>query len=244
MRGIGMTVASGGKLTPRQRPRAAQIREYFLSGNNTSGSIGALGWNLLGTGTPAYARASATQMGSSNRGALSTSNGANDRSVLCLGDSETRDILLASDLTLLQGIWNHDNSLTNKRVFFGLMGTFAAEAAAAVDCLGVYYDSAVSANYQIIARSSSSGSPTVTSTAVPANTAEVMSIYQSAPGTFQFYSGNTLIGTINSGVPTAAMNVGFRLETLTTTVKNLNVGYFGLEATAGGAFDDDAFLEV
>lgn len=243
LRGVGLTVATG-KLTPRLRPRVAQARDFFMSGLNTSGNIGALGFSLLGVGTPACTRASATQMGSSNRVALTTSNATNDRSTLGLGDTETRDILLASDLQLLQCAWNHDNSLTTKRVFFGLIGTLANDPAGAVDCLGVYYDSAVSANYQIIARSASTGSPTVTSTAVPANTAELMSIYQSTPGTFQFYSGDTLIGTISSGVPTAAMNVGFRLETLTTAVKTLNIGYFGIEATATGAFDDDTFLEA
>ena len=243
LRGVGLTVASG-RLLPRQRPRAAQVRDFLLSGNAASGSIGALGWNLLGTGTPAYARANATQMGSSGRGALSTSAAANDRSVLALGETETRDITIASDVTLLQCAWNHDNNLTNKRVFFGLMGTLATEPSAAVDCLGVYYDSAVDAHYQIIARASSVGSPTITTASVPANTAELMTIYQSAAGTYQFYSGNTLIGTISSGVPTAAMNVGFRLETLTTAAKTVNLGYFGIEATAAGAFDDDAFLEV
>jgi hypothetical protein len=245
LRGIGLTVDANGNLAVRQRPRAAQIRDYFLSGNASSGSIGALGWNLLGTGTPAYARGNPTVMGSSNRGALSTSTGAIDRSVLCLGDTEARDVLPASELTLLQCAWNHDNNLTNKRIFFGLMGTFAAEAVAAVDCLGIYYDSSVSPNYQIIARSSSVGSPVVTSAVVPANTAELISIHQASAGTFVFYVGNTAIGSISSGVPTGAMNVGWRLENLNAgTFETENIGYFGLEAVAGNTYDDDTFLEA
>jgi hypothetical protein len=243
LRGAGLTVASG-VLAVRRRPRYAQEQDYFVGGNAASGSIGKMGWNLLGSGTPAYARGAPNVLGSSNRGVLTTSAGANDRTVLSLGESETRDILPASELTLLQCAWNHDNVLTNKRIFFGLMGTFATEPSAAVDCLGIYYDSAVSANYQIIARSSSTGSPTVTATAVPANTAELITIHQASAGVFNFYSGATLLGTISSGVPTAAMNVGWRLETLTTAAKNTNIGYFGFEAIAANAFDDDTFLEV
>ena len=246
LRGIGLTVTSAGKLELRQRPRLAELRDYFASGTAATGSIGSLGWNLFGT-LATYARSSitSTTFGSSNRGVLTTGVVANDRAVLALGETEARDVATVSGLRLLQCVWNHDNVLTNKRVFFGLMGTMATEPSAAVDCLGIYYDSAVSANYQIIARASSAGSPTVSSTAVPANTGELMTIYQSTAGTIDFYSGNTLLGSISSGLPTADMNVGVRLETLViAAAKTLNVGYFGLSADAGGAFDDDAFLEA
>ncbi len=243
LRGVGLTVASG-RLLQRQRPRQGQLQDYFASGIATSGNIGALGWSLLGAGTPAFARADATQMGSTGRATLTTSAAGNDRSVLTLGETETRKVLLASDLGTLQCAWNHDNVLTNKRIFFGLMSNGATAPAAAVDCLGIYYDSAVDTHYQIIARSGSVGSPTVTTLVVPSNTAELITIHQTPVGTFSFYSGNTLLGTISSGVPTAAMNVGFRLETLTTAAKTVNLGYFGLQVTAVGAFDDDAFLEA
>jgi hypothetical protein len=247
LRGAGLTVDSSGNLAVRQRPRYVQLRDFFITGTAASGSIGALGWNLLGSGTPAAARLSiTTTIGNSGKLALSTSSLANERSVLTLGETETRDVAVATDLKILQCVWNHDNILTNKRVFFGLMGTFAAEAAAAVDCLGIYYDSAVSPNYQIIARASSVGSPTVTATAVPANSAELITIYQPTAGTYQFYTGNTLLGTISSGVPTAAMNLGFRIETLSAASKTVNLGYFGLDAlpVATTAFDDDTFLEA
>lgn len=243
LRGVGLTQA-GGKLLTRQRPRSAQFRDYFVSGNNASASIGALGWNLLGVGTPAFARANPTVMGSSNRATLSTSGASNDRTSLVLGETESRDILPAADLGVCQCVWNFNAGLTSKRVFFGLLDSFANEPSAAGDCLGIYYDSAVSANYQIIARSGSSGTPTDTGVAVPSNTAELITIHQHSPGSFRFYTGNTLLGTIASGIPTNAGNVGFRVETLTAATRSINVGYFGLEATAGGAYDDDAFLEA
>lgn len=244
LRGAGLTVDASGNLAARRRPRYAQLQDYFLSGNASSGSIGSLGWNLLGTGTPAYARGSPTVLGSSSRGALTTSSSANDRACLTLGDTETRAILPAQEMSILQCVWNHDNVLTNKRIFFGLLGNFGIEPSAAVNALGIYYDAGVSPNYQIIARSSSSGSPVNTGVAVPANTAELISIWQPTAGTFQFYSGNTLLGAISSGVPTAAVNVGWRLETLAAATRATNIGYFGLDGVAANAYDDDAFLEV
>ncbi len=244
LRGIGMTRV-GIALTPRLRPRKAQVQDYFMSGNTTSGSIGALGWNLLGTGTPSYIRGNATVMGASSRGEITTSAVANDRTVLTLGETETRDIIPPTDLDFLQCVVNQDATLTSKRFFFGLMGTFATEPATAVDCLGIYYDSAVSPNYQIIARAGSAGSPTNTGVAVPSATAELLTILRLADDSYEFYSGNTLLGTISAGVADAtAMNVGFRVETLTAAARHVNVGYFGMSARASAAFDDDAFLEV
>lgn len=242
LRGIGMTVDSTGKLSPRLRPRRLKMEDRFLSGSTSSGGIGQLGWNLLGSGTPALTRASVTTEGSVEKVDLATSGSTNDRSVLALGESETRKVGTATNLVLAQCSWAHAQ-LTNRRIFFGFSSNFSSEAASAVDALGIYYDSAVSANYQIIARAGSSGSPVDTGVAVPNDSGELITIYQSATGVFDFYSGNTKIGTISSGIPTAAMNLGFRLETLSNAAKTQKIGYFGWEAVAAASLDDDNFLE-
>ena len=247
LRGTGLTVTSTGKLTLRQRPRLPQLQDYFASGNTTSGSIGALGWNLLGSVGGSYTRLNPTTFGSTNRGALTTTALINSRACLTLGETEARAVVDPATCQILQCAWNMNNSLSTKRVFFGLNDNFANDPAAAVNCLGVYYDSAVDTHYQIIARSGSAGSPTVTTRTVPASTAELMTIWQNPVGTFSFYFNGTLLGSISSGVPTAAMNVGFRVETLAVaTAKVVNVGYFGLEASVAtnSSFDDDAFLEL
>lgn len=246
LRGTGLTVASN-KLQPRQRPRSMQIKDHFVGGATTSGAIGALGWNLLGSGTPVYSRigASGSSLSSSSKAQLTTSASTNDRTVLCLGETESRTILAPSEITIAQCTWNHNAVLTSHRVFFGFSADFAVNSAAVSDCIGIYYDSAVSPNYQIIARAGSVGSPTMTSAVVPSNTAELVTIMQPTAGTFQFYIGNTLIGTIASGIPTNALNVGVRLETLTTAARTVRLGYFGLECNGiAQANDDDTFLEV
>jgi hypothetical protein len=128
-----------------------------------------------------------------------------------------------------------------------MASNFATETSAGVNVLGIYYDSAVSPNWRIIARSSSSGSPVDTGVPAPNNTAELLTIYQPTAGTFQFYSGNTLIGSISSGVPTAPMNLGWRLETLAASAKTHHLGGFILDAStdaATNAADDDTFLEA
>lgn len=242
LRGTGLTVDSSGRLRPRLRPRAVQVSDHFISGGLTSGSIGALGWSLLGTATPTLTRPGGS-LTTASKTLLSTDVNTNDRACLTLANAEASDILGAAQFSILQCCWRHP-VLTDRRVFFGLMGTFATEPSAAVDCLGIYHDSAVGASYRIIARASSAGSPVDTGVAAPDNVIELVTIWQPVAGTYQFYSGNTLIGTISSGAPVAACNVGFRLETLTGSAKTLNVNYFGLDADATSAYDDDAFLEV
>lgn len=244
LRGPGLTVTSDDTLAVRRRPRYVQLEDRFMSGNATTGSIGQLGWNLLGSGTPAFSRAAPAGLASAARGELATSAGANDRSVLSLALTESGGVCDISDVNILQCLWKFDSVLTSKRAFFGFNDDMSQEPSAASACLGIYYDSAVSPNYQIIARNGSAGSPTVTLSAVPADTAQLITMYQATAGVWQFYVGGTLVGSISSGLPTPTMNIGWRLETLAAASKTLHIGYFGMDATAEGALDDDAFLEV
>lgn len=241
LRGAGLTVASS-KLAVRRRPRYAGFQDYFTFGGTASGQIGDMGWSLVGNGTPAYARASGAQMGSTARGSLSTSGASNDRASLTTGDTESRVTFMTTDLVLAQfAITSATN--TSKRLFMGFSSTFATEPASVADCLGIYFDSAVSANYRLISRSGSAGSPSDTGVAMP-TAAHLITIHQPTVGTINFYNGNTLLGTINSGLSSAAMNFGIRVETLTASARSITVGYIGLECTAAGVFDDDTFLEA
>ncbi len=244
LRGIGLTVDGSNALRPRLRPRLCAEQDFFTGGSAVSGSIGKLGWNLLGTGTPAASRQNPVGFASAQKLEPATSASVNDRTCLLLGDSETRGVSEAASVKLLQCVWRLDNVLTSKRLFFGLMDDFGVEPAANANCLGIYYDSAVSPNWQLIARAASAGSPVVSSAVVPANTAELVSLYQPVAGTWQFYLGNTLLGSISSGIPTPTMGIGFRLETLAVASKTFQVAYYGHEIAAAGAFDDDAFLET
>jgi hypothetical protein len=247
LRGVGLTVDTSGNLAPRLRMRKLQMRDQFISGGTASGSIGQLNWSLLGSGTPAVSRSSiTTTLGNSEKLVLTTSGSANDRTVLCLGETETRAVIIAGEAKILQTLGRLP-ALTDRRFFFGMASNFATETSAGVNVLGIYYDSAVSPNWRIIARSSSSGSPVDTGVPAPNNTAELLTIYQPTAGTFQFYSGNTLIGSISSGVPTAPMNLGWRLETLAASAKTHHLGGFILDAStdaATNAADDDTFLEA
>lgn len=245
LRGVGLTVGADGKLAPRARPRKVTWSDHFISGNTTSGSIGALGWNLLGLGTPAIARGASFALDSARKVTLSTSTAGNDRTVLALGATEAGTMTTAAETLLMQASVNFNASLATKRFFFGLAATLETEPSAATSCLGIYYDSAVSPNYQLIARIASSGSPVVTASVVPSDTDQLLSIYQSTTGTFDFYVDNDLVGSISSGAPAVALNAGFRVETLTTSAASVRVGFFGYESISlGGVADNDAFLEA
>lgn len=247
LRGVGLTVTSDNKLMTRMRPRLIQLTDPFISGNLVSGSIGALGWNLLGSGTPVFTRAD-TSLNSSAKCSLTTSGSTNDRSSLTLGETETRDVIVTTSFTILQAVVRLP-SLTNVRLFFGLLSSFVPEPSTVADALGIYYDSAVSPNWQIISRSGSSGTPIDSGVAVANDAGQLLTIYQPVAGTFQFYVGDgtetsTLLGTISSGISTTGMNCGFRVETLTAGAKTARVSYFNVEASATGAYASDTFLEV
>lgn len=244
LRGLGLTVDSSSNLRPRPRPRYAQLVDHFFGGAAASGQVGSLGWNLLGSGTPAIARGNITTSLLSERYSLSTSGSTNDRSVLALGESETRAVAVASQCELLQ-FAIRPPSLASVRYFVGLMGDFSQEPSAATTALGIYFDSGVHvSHYQIIARASGAGSPT--DTGVDAITANgvLISIHQPTAGTHVFYVGNTAVGSISSGVPTAVCNVGIRVETLTAASKALRVSHFTGILNLADANDDDTFLEA
>jgi hypothetical protein len=241
--GTGIHVASN-QLTTRIRPRLVQLCDYFIGGTAVSGSIGQLAWTLLGSGTPAVARGNSffSTATTANRITLSTSSVIGDRSCLMLGDTETRQVLRPTELGIVQALWA--TPLGNRRLFFGLSDNFATAPAAMVNGIGIYYDSALSPNYQLIARAASVGSPSNTGVAVPGSTAELVTMLRVADDNYQFYVGNTLIGTILAGVPdTGGMNIGFRAEALAASPATWTIGYFGLQLAATGAFDDDNFLQ-
>lgn len=240
LRGAGLTVDSSGKLATRARPRNFQLQDYFLSGNTTTGSIGALGWNLLGSGSPTAVRVSTTSVGlPATR--LNVTTSALGRSTLCLGDAENRRITFASQVDILQYAASAV-SITAMRQFYGMAEDFSQEPSAMTHALGIYYDSAVSANYQIIARAAGVGAPVVTGTAAAVNTPQLVTLLRSGT-TWLFYLGNTLVGSIASGIPTTAMNIGVRAEDLSGGT-SVSLGYFGMSAQVAGAFDDDTFLEL
>jgi hypothetical protein len=148
-------------------------------------------------------------------------------------------------VTILQCVTSFAANLATKRFFFGIHDDFASTPSTASSCLGFWYDSTVSPNWQILARSGGVGTPTVSAVVVPSDTAELLTMYQPTVGTFQFYSGATLLGSFSSGVPSDVSNIGFAVYNTTTTARNHRIGYFGLVTTAlGGAFDDDSFLEA
>jgi hypothetical protein len=237
----------------RRRARVVRTDETFMFGGTTSGTIGKLGWNLLGSGTPAFSRSSANNgsFGLSNAGrvALVTSTASNDRTTLCAGNTESRGILTAFDVRLMQLAHTFNNSTTSKRFFFGLHGDFSQVPSSATNCLGLFYDSSVGGNWLLLTRAGGVGSAVDSGVAVAATADHLLTIYQppSPGGTFQFYVGATLLGTLSAGLPapTTEMNLGIMVQTLTTASRSHYIGRFTFESVQlSGAMDDDTFLDA
>lgn len=227
------------------RPRDVTLQDWFCSGNTTSGQIGSIGWNLLGVGTPACTR-NATGMASSGKLTLTTTAASNDRTTLALAQTEGGNVVTPAQTYLLQTAQTFNAVTATKRLFIGLATTLATAPASAANSLGFLYDSSVGANWLTIARFGTTG--TATDTGIAVATADgLLTIWQQSPMTFRFYIGNTLAGTISGtlAVSSLPMNVGYRLETLTTSATTHRVGYFGMACRGlGSPYIADEFLKA
>lgn len=227
------------------RPRDAAIQDWFCSGNTTSGQIGALGWNLTGVGTPACTRNS-TGMAASTKLTLTTTAASNDRTSLCLAQTEAGNVVKPSEVYVLQTAQSFNAVTATKRLFWGLAVSLATAPASATNSLGFLYDSSAGANWLTIARFGSTGA--AVDTGVPAAAADaLLTIWQQSPLTFRFYIGQVLVGTVAGALAVSAlpMNAGYRLETLTTSATTHRVGYFGMTCLGlGSPYYGDEFLKA
>jgi hypothetical protein len=244
LRGAGLTVVGGSALATRIRPRRTPLQDLFITGP-ASGStgLGALNWNLLGSGTPAYARQNNNWGGSGGSADISTSGTTNHRSCLLFGDAENRQVVGALDQIDFVQFGFSLPATTTKRVFIGFQSDFATDPLAAADNLGLCYDSAANANWRTISRASSVGTPV--STGVAVSTSQILVTILKNGAVYEFYIANTLVGTVSTGLSTAEMNLGWRVETLAASATSVRLGYFGIQfAMSGGAIDDDNFLDT
>jgi hypothetical protein len=247
--GLHATGVNPQQLTTRIRPRLVQIADYFIGGSTVSGSIGQLGWTLgTGIGTPSVNRLSSGNFGTavSSRLAVQASTALNDRTSMMLSVGEsgaTSALMRPQDLNILQTCLSVP--LTSRRIFFGLSDTFNQAPTAMTNALGFIYDSGVSPNWQIITRAASVGAAVITAAVVPSVVAELLSIVRIADDNYAFWIGNTLVGSILAGVAdTTNMNVGYQVTSLSAGPgSQVNVGYFGLQATGSGALAADTFLQ-
>lgn len=253
LRGSNMTVDTDGKLRPIAASRRFWEWDYFDTGGVASGQIGRMGWNLLGLGTPAYARIDGN-LASPVKGALSTSNVASNRSGLLLGSAENMTVMTPLESYVSQGVWRMAGSLATKRAFFGFSSDFALNPITGnVNALGLAYDSGVSPNYLLVNRIGLTlGAATDTTVAVPVNTGQLISIAQSetVPGEFEFYLGSdasqsVLLGRVNLPVVTGyAANFGFGVTTLGASVATVEVGYWGLTTVVlPGILSTDSYIQ-
>ncbi len=234
LRGTNMTVLNG-LLSPFPRPRRFFDWDYFWTGGVTSGTIGRMGWNLLGTGTPAYTRVTAS-FSNAAKALLSTSAATNNRSVLCFGETEARACANPRDFVECQVVWNMSTALTDKRVFFGWSSNLATDPLAVSTAFGLLYDSTIGPNYQLISRSGGVGNPIDTGRPAATAAGELVTFMQgsSVPTDYSVFLGVSGSTTINLGTisaPNAVLNHGFRVETLANAIAGVNVGYWGMQST-------------
>lgn len=259
LRGTNLTVNPNGRLSPVGRPRRFFEWDYFCSGNNTSGTIGRMGWNLVAAGG-SYARQSAT-LSSPAKGLLSTSNVNNNAIALILGDTTGRAIGNPVEAVNMQWAWQMNNSLASKRIYFGWNNNLGINPNTSnVTAFGVMYDSSISPNYLLINKFGNPQNATFnTGIPVPQNSPQLFSIVK-IPNVLNRYdvivatdegNGNFTEQYLGRDIllqaPVAGYNAGIGLLMLTigAVVSTVQIGYWGLTSAqlVTNYISDGAFLE-
>ncbi len=234
--GAGVAVR-GGLLAQQLRPRLLRFEERFI-GSVVSPNIGTHGWTQTGTGSfSCSTQLNAT--GSVPKLRITTDVNLNDHTAVHLGTDASRSVMPASHGIMRRSqFYVSATALTARRAFVGFSTDFAADTP--VDALGFLYDSSLSANWQIWARSASTGAPVVSM--FPVVTAgTILSIDESAAG-FSFYANSTLLGELTSNLPTGGKNLGFSVKTLAASAGSFECAYVGVDAELSG-WDLDMQLE-
>lgn len=259
LRGVNLEVDALGRLNPCARSGRYFDWDYFCSGNNASGTIGRMGWTLLGTGTPAFTRISST-LSSPSKAILSTSNVNGNTSSLTLGDSTGKAVGAPVETVMMQWAWRMNNSLATKRVFYGWCNNFGINPNTSnVNAFGVFYDSSVSPNYIIINKNGNAFSQSFdTGVAVPQNSGQLFTIAKPNPliNNYDIVVATDSAGSVSEQylardvslaaiVPTGyTANLGFFMATLAGVVSSLELGCWNIATNAFpvGAFADASFL--
>lgn len=212
----------------RSNASVLDLHDRFMSGNNTSGSIGALGWLLLGVGTPATSRSNGDGSGIRR---IATSSSSSDLTALSLGDTATREIIAPSKVAILQFVVSSPG-LSDRAHFVGLTED-CTDLAAPARALGFFYDDAESPNWHVWARDAGSGDPVDTGVILNAATTYVLTIHQHEFGSFRMYVNSTLVATLADDIPASACNVAAVTMTQAAAASQLDLLYFGMSGSSG-----------
>lgn len=203
------------------------IVDCFVGGQaSTTLPNSALGWNYRDiTGTGTIGRAGSTSNDGIYR--ITTGSNANDAQGFTLGTASTTQVLNPSQFKYTE-FRVRPNSGSDIRVQVGYMQ--AASTATTGGSSGVFFifDSSVSSFWMTTTRNSSTSTTKTTTESMDTSAVTILGIATTIAGDTRFYINGVLMTTHTQleNIPTTDINVGFRIESLTASAKQLSISRF------------------
>lgn len=233
---------SGSTLDVINRPRYWQFDDWFFTGGDTDGQIGALNWRLFVSNSGAASReAGAGTISSAHKLTLTTDANTNDYVAVTPGSLTNANICALPDVDILQCAVRI-NVTSQVKIFFGFQDNVSADPTTDSASLGLLFDSGTNF-WQTGSRNSSVGSYSVTAAPVTVSTSYLLSLVRNG-STWDAYVDNSLAGSMASNIPSGFHTFGLRVQTKAAAAASVSTGYFGGRGALVGVLSTDDFLEA
>lgn len=199
---------------------AVQLQDDFVSGGNTSGTIGALGWHFSGG---AYAIQS-SEAGAPGIGRRSTSASSGVTAYFFLNNSK-QDMFTAGSMNVLwRGRLNTNDVNTTVRIGAAyLLNTTPTD--------GQYFEKLdADTNWFAVARAASVQTGTRTDTGVAVDTSlHTFRVIRTASAVIRYEIDGIVVATHIANIPSQALTPGYQIINSTTADKTFDHDYFEME---------------
>lgn len=200
------------------------IIDDFVSGANTDGQVGSLGWSIGGT-----VGSGDSPQNHPGQYALQTTATIGNRSYLVLQPPTTRKVIRYQDeweITFIVQI-PLAASIENVRVFAGVIANVNAEPGDQ-DRAGFEFDTSVNGgdtNWMLCTGEGAASTRVDSGIAMAGMTWYKLKVKKLATN-YEFYIDGVLKGTLSTNLPNTDMNIGMSLETLAEAIKYFRIDFF------------------
>jgi hypothetical protein len=193
------------------------VADDLLGNSGETGEVGLFGWTFSAT-------ANAVISGVSKHPGIfriTTNSSSGSIARIHLGTLSTTEILLPAEVDSLYFLVR-PSSVTAGKLKVGLAQDWNSTSGG-TDAIWLGFDTTAGAspgNWRAVTRAASTETNTASAVAAVANAWVLLRITRTAGGDWEFYLNGALIATHSTNIPTAALNVGFTVETREAVAKS------------------------